>query len=64
MQLRVLSAEDVRASMDMAGAIEAMRAGFGQLETGSVVMPQRVEPRSVLVTPGKAPTVSAQNWPR
>lgn len=42
MQLRVLSADDVRASMDMSQAIESMRSAFGQLSSGKAVLPPRV----------------------
>jgi alanine dehydrogenase len=42
MQLRILSATDVKASIDMPMAITAMRAAFGQLASGQAVLPQRV----------------------
>lgn len=41
MQLRLLSANDVRAALPMPKAIEAMRLAFGQLSAGQVVMPLR-----------------------
>ena len=42
MQLRILSAADVRQTMDMASAIEAMRAAFAELAGGGTQLPQRV----------------------
>jgi alanine dehydrogenase len=47
-QLRVLSASDVRRCIDMPVAIEAMREAFSQLAAGEARMPQRV----TLETPG------------
>lgn len=41
MQLRILSAADVRAALPMPKAIEAMRTAFGQLSAGEVTMPLR-----------------------
>lgn len=41
MQLRILSAADVRAALPMPRAIEAMRRAFGQLSSGQAVMPLR-----------------------
>lgn len=42
MKLRVLSADDVRAAIDMAGAIEAMRDAFGALAGGRATVPLRL----------------------
>jgi alanine dehydrogenase len=42
MQLRVLSAADVRASIDMGTAISAMRSAFGQMAAGEAVVPARL----------------------
>ncbi len=42
MPIRILSAADVRASIDMPQAIDAMRSAFGQLAAGDAVLPQRV----------------------
>jgi len=42
MQLRVLSAADARASIDMPEAIRAMKGAFGQLSSGQAVLPQRI----------------------
>lgn len=42
MQLRVLSADDVRAACDMRGAIDAMREAFGALSGGEATVPLRV----------------------
>lgn len=41
MQIRILSAEDVRQALPMAKAIEVMRRAFGQLSAGQVDMPLR-----------------------
>ncbi|MGQ0604391.1 MAG: ornithine cyclodeaminase family protein [Anaerolineales bacterium] len=41
MQIRLLSANDVRAALPMPKAIEAMRLAFGQLSAGQAVMPLR-----------------------
>jgi ornithine cyclodeaminase len=41
MQLRILSASDVRAALPMPKAIEAMRLAFGQFSAGQAVMPLR-----------------------
>jgi ornithine cyclodeaminase/alanine dehydrogenase-like protein (mu-crystallin family) len=40
-KLRVLSADDVRQALPMAGAIEAMKAAFAQLSTGRANVPLR-----------------------
>lgn len=42
MQLRILSANDVKQALPMAAAIEAMRGAFQALHHGKVVMPVRV----------------------
>lgn len=42
MQLRILSANDVKQALPMAAAIEAMRGAFQALYQGKVVMPVRV----------------------
>jgi len=42
MQIRVLSARDVRACIDMPGAIEAMREAFAALSAGTASAPLRV----------------------
>lgn len=42
MQIRILSETDVRASVDMPGAIEAMRVAFGALADGSATVPLRL----------------------
>jgi ornithine cyclodeaminase/alanine dehydrogenase-like protein (mu-crystallin family) len=42
MQLRILSANDVKQALPMAAAIEAMRRAFQALHQGKVVMPVRV----------------------
>ena len=56
MRLRVLSARDVRAALDMPAAIEAMRAAFGQLSGGRARVPRRIrveaESGVTLVMPG------------
>ena len=41
MKLRILSAADVRAAIDMQQAIEAMREAFGQLSAGQATVPLR-----------------------
>ncbi|MCB0182036.1 MAG: ornithine cyclodeaminase family protein, partial [Anaerolineae bacterium] len=41
MQLRILSAEDVRRALPMADAIEVMRRAFGQLSASRADMPLR-----------------------
>lgn len=41
MNIRILSATDVRASLPMPKAIDAMRHAYGQLSAGKVVMPPR-----------------------
>lgn len=41
MQIRVLSAEDVRQALPMSGAIEAMRSAFGQLSADQADVPLR-----------------------
>ena len=41
MEIRVLSAADVRAAIDPIRAIEAMRSGFGQLSSGEATVPVR-----------------------
>jgi ornithine cyclodeaminase len=41
MQIRILSANEVRAALPMPRAIDAMRRAFGQLSGGQVVMPLR-----------------------
>ncbi len=48
MKLRLLSAGDVRAAIDMSAAIEAMRSAFSQLSSGSAIVPLR----GWLSTPG------------
>ena len=42
MQIRILSAADVRASVDMPGAIEAMRDAFTALAEGTATVPLRL----------------------
>ena len=42
MQIRILSANDVRAAVDMPAAIEAMREAFGALAAGKATVPLRV----------------------
>lgn len=42
MQLRILTAADVRSCMGMEGAIEAMKTAFAQLSSGEAVMPDRI----------------------
>ncbi len=42
MQLRILTAADIRACMDMPAAIDAMRAAFAQLSSGDAVVPDRL----------------------
>ncbi len=42
MQIRILSAADVQASVDMAGAIEAMREAFTALSDGTATVPVRL----------------------
>ena len=42
MQIRILSAADLRAAVDMPAAIEAMRAAFGALASGEVTVPLRL----------------------
>src|SRR5262245_7163795 len=42
MEIRILSAEDVRHALSMREAIELMRTAFAQLSTGQVVVPQRL----------------------
>ncbi len=42
MQLRILTAEDVRACLDMRDAIDAMRTAFTQLSSGDAVVPNRL----------------------
>jgi ornithine cyclodeaminase len=42
MQIRVLSAADLRAAIDMPAAIEAMRAAFAALASGEVTAPLRL----------------------
>ena len=42
MQLRILSAADVRAAVDMPTAIEAMREAFSALSDGSAIVPLRL----------------------
>ena len=41
MEIRVLSAEDVRRALPMSGAIEAMRSAFGQLSANQADVPLR-----------------------
>jgi ornithine cyclodeaminase len=41
MEIRVLSAADVRAAIEPTRAIEAMRSGFGQLSSGEATVPVR-----------------------
>ena len=41
MQIRILSATDVRAALPMPTAIEAMRHAYGQLSAGTVTAPPR-----------------------
>lgn len=41
-QIRILSDADVRASLDMAGAIEVMRGAFTSVSAGDAVVPVRV----------------------
>jgi ornithine cyclodeaminase len=59
MQLRILTADDIRACLDMRGAIDAMRTAFTQLSSGAAVVPDRVgvsTPRGVsLFMPGFLP---------
>jgi ornithine cyclodeaminase len=54
-QLRVLSATDLRKLLDMPAAIEAMRSAFEQLQAGDAVVPLR--------TPVQAPGVTALFMP-
>ena len=42
MQLRILTADDIRACLDMRGAIDAMRTAFTQLSSGDAVVPDRL----------------------
>ena len=42
MQLRILTAADIQACLDMRGAIDAMRTAFTQLSSGDAVVPDRV----------------------
>ena len=42
MQLRILTADEVRACLDMRGAIDAMRTAFAQLSSGEAVVPDRL----------------------
>lgn len=42
MQLRILGADEVRACLDMRGAIDAMRTAFTQLSSGDAVVPDRL----------------------
>ena len=42
MQLRILTAADVRLCIGMQGAIEAMKTAFVQLSSGEAVIPDRV----------------------
>lgn len=42
MQLRILTAADVRSCMGMEGAIEAMKTAFVQISSGEAVIPDRV----------------------
>ena len=42
MQIRVLSADDVRAAIDMPDAIDAMREAFAALSSGEATVPMRV----------------------
>jgi ornithine cyclodeaminase len=42
MQIRILSADDVRAAIDMPAAIDAMRVAFSALAAGSATVPLRV----------------------
>ena len=42
MQIRILSAADVQASVDMAGAIESMRDAFAALADGTATVPVRL----------------------
>ena len=42
MQLRILRADEVRACLDMRGAIDAMRTAFTQLSSGEAVVPDRL----------------------
>jgi ornithine cyclodeaminase/alanine dehydrogenase-like protein (mu-crystallin family) len=46
MEIRILSAEEVRRALPMAEAIEAMRGAFRALHAGNVVMPVRVGVKS------------------
>ena len=46
MQLRILTADDVRSCMGMEGAIEAMKTAFTQLSSGEAVIPNRVSVHS------------------
>lgn len=43
MQIRILSASDVRAALPMPKAIEVMKSAFGQLSAGQVTMPLRTQ---------------------
>jgi len=43
MQIRILSADDVRAALPMPKAIEAMRSAFGQFAAGQATMPPRAQ---------------------
>lgn len=43
MQIRILSAADVRAALPMPRAIDAMRRAFGQLSAGQATMPPRAQ---------------------
>jgi ornithine cyclodeaminase/alanine dehydrogenase-like protein (mu-crystallin family) len=42
MQLRILTAADIRSCLDMPGAIQAMRVAFTQLSSGDAVVPDRL----------------------
>ena len=46
MQLRILTAAEVRLCIRMPGAIEAMKMAFAQLSSGEAVVPDRVSVRS------------------
>ena len=46
MQLRILTAADVRCCVTMEGAIEAMKTAFTQLSSGEAVIPNRVSVNS------------------
>jgi len=42
MNIRILSAADIRACLPMSGAIDAMRTAFAQLSSGEAVVPDRI----------------------